>query len=256
LRRPDGTSTWVLGQAAEERDPEDRLVGFVGTVTDISERKRLEEQKTLLLRELDHRVKNVMATVSSIARLTNRLETDPQAAFDAFQKRIQALAQTHTLLTQANWSGAPLTDVLRAELLPFGKRRIELKGPDVLLSSRAAIAFSLVLHELATNAAKYGALSSPEGRVAVHWTVLDQWLRLTWQEDGGPPVKPPDRKGFGSVLIPRSMEQDLGGKVIVEFKPEGVLCVLEMPLSNVAGESSGALREETVASNKAGANTK
>jgi PAS domain S-box-containing protein len=233
-RRPDGSETWVLGQAAEEYDASGRLIGFVCTDTDITERKKTEEMNKLLMQELNHRVKNVIATVSSIARLTLRLDVDPKAALDAFQGRLRALANTHTLLSQGRWAGAPLAEVLRVELSPFGKSRYALEGPAVLLTPRAATTFSLVIHELATNAAKYGALSLPTGRVTVAWSTDARpkpKLRLMWQESGGPTVRPPARTGFGSMLITQSLEHEIGGVSTLAFGADGLTCTIEVPLA-------------------------
>jgi two-component sensor histidine kinase len=199
--------------------------------SDVTDRVLAERQQKLLVDELNHRVKNTLATVQAIARQTARATPEPAAFRDAFEARLLALSKTHNLLTDAGWMSAALADVLRAELEPFGEGRFRLDGRAVALSSAEAVALGLVFHELATNAAKYGAFSRPEGRLEVSWRVKDARLTLTWREFGGPTVVTPDRKGFGSRLIERSLEGQLGGGAHLDFAPAGLICRIELPLA-------------------------
>jgi len=197
---------------------------------DVTDRVRAEWQQKLLVDELNHRVKNSLATVQAIAHQTLRTTGTPEAFREAFEARLLALSATHDLLTAANWRAAALRDVLLVELRPFGADRYAADGPGVDLSPSEAVAFGLVFHELATNAAKYGALSAPGGRVDVSWTHDGGRLALTWTESGGPAVSPPTRRGFGSRLIERSLQGQLGGEAHLEFAPGGLVCRLGLPL--------------------------
>jgi PAS domain S-box-containing protein len=243
-----GTGVSVLLQRTPGAKPEERFVDFVyqpirdvnGTVTgifvegsDVTDRIRAQQQQRLLLDELNHRVKNTLANVQSIAAQTLRTTPEPEAFRRAFEARLMALSATHNLLTASTWTGADLEDVLLIELQPHGNDHYRLSGPAVQLSAQEALTFGLVFHELATNAAKYGALSHPDGCVKVTWEVLPgprPRLSLEWRESGGPTVLPPSRRGFGSRLIERSVRTDLDGKAEVEFEPKGLVCRLEIGL--------------------------
>ncbi|WP_296596107.1 PAS domain-containing protein [Phenylobacterium sp.] len=198
--------------------------------SDVTDRVLAERQQKLLVDELNHRVKNTLATVQAIASQTMRTTADPKAFREAFESRLLALSATHDLLTAANWRAADLCDVLLVELRPFGESRYSTHGPDVDLNPAEAVALGLVFHELATNAAKYGALSNADGRVDVAWTREDGRLELTWTESGGPNVTPPTRRGFGSRLIEKSLEGQLAGKARLDFAPGGLVCRVGMPL--------------------------
>jgi two-component sensor histidine kinase len=203
---------------------------------DITERKRAEERQELLLNELNHRVKNTLATVQSLARQSLRGAASPDLASQTLEARLMALSQTHNLLTQRHWQGAALGDVLAAELAPYmegARPRVRLQGPPVNLPPQAALALGMTFHELATNAAKYGALSMPEGEVAITWEAdrgESPRVRLCWVESGGPPVEEPTRRGFGSRLIERGVRNELGGVLRLEFRREGLRCEIELPL--------------------------
>lgn len=201
---------------------------------EIAARLEAEDQQKLLLDELNHRVKNTLATVQSVAAQTLRRTERVEDARATFEARLVALSQAHDLLTRDNWRGASLRDLLAAELAPHGgaaEHRVLAAGPDVWLAPNTAVAMGMAFHELATNAAKYGALSNASGRVVVIWTGDDQSsLELVWREEGGPPVTPPTRKGFGSRLILSGLAHQLGGNVILEFPPDGVQCVMHIPL--------------------------
>lgn len=241
-----GQSIPVRLRRTEAGPLEERFVDFVfqpivapdGTVSgvfvegsDVTARVHAERQQKLLVDELNHRVKNSLATVQAIAQQTLRTASDPASFQVAFESRLMALSQTHDLLTATNWRGAALRDVLLAELGPFGASRYGLEGPAVDLTPSEALAFGLVAHELATNAAKYGALSTEGGTVSVSWTVADAQLSLAWIERGGPRVDLPYRRGFGSRLIERSLQGPLAGEAHLEFIPDGLVCRIALPLA-------------------------
>lgn len=211
--------------------PDGEISGVFVEGSDVTDRVLAERQQKLLVDELNHRVKNSLATVQAIAQQTLRTAANPAAFKEAFESRLLALSQTHDLLTATNWRGAALRDVLLVELGPFGSNQYELDGPDVDLTPAEALAFGLVAHELATNAAKYGALSGGEGCVSVTWRVEDGGLSLTWRERGGPAVETPARRGFGSRLIERSLQGPLAGEARLDFAPAGLVCRITLPLA-------------------------
>lgn len=210
--------------------PEGQAWGVFVEGNDVTDRVFAQEQQKLLIDELNHRVKNTLATVQAIADQTLRTTADPASFRSAFESRLMALSATHDLLTAEGWRSAGLRDVLLGEMRPYGVERYSLDGPEVPLAPSQAVALGLLIHELTTNAAKYGALSTAAGRVAVRWTVEGGVLALTWTETGGPPVSPPTRQGFGSRLIERSLEGALGGKAKLDYRPEGLACSVRLPL--------------------------
>ncbi len=206
---------------------------------DITDRKSAEEHRELLINELNHRVKNTLTMVQSIAAQTFK-GADAGARAD-FEQRLLTLSNVHSLLTDESWDGAELHAVIRASLRPHlvgGRDRIAFEGPDFRLRSKSALALSMALHELGTNALKYGALSVEPGRVALHWTTNDGRFRLRWQEDGGPTVAPPGRTGFGSRMIERGLSAEFEGKVSLDYRPAGVVCTIDAPLDVVRDESA------------------
>jgi two-component sensor histidine kinase/PAS domain-containing protein len=236
---PDGSEHW-LRVGGRTRIGPDGLLSLVGFSQNVTERRLADERQALLLHELNHRVKNTLATVQSVASLTRRsAERGDPGAWDAFLGRLQGLAKTHDLLTAAHWKGALLEDVLRSELDPYQdpmRQRIRLRGPDIDLQPSAVLALSLAIHELATNATKYGSLSVAEGRISVMWAITGgttPLLLVEWLESGGPPVKPPERQGFGTKLIQRGLAQQLGGEIKLDFAPAGVRCVITFPVQSV-----------------------
>lgn len=202
------------------------------------ERSRREavHRQALLINELNHRVKNSLATVQSMAAQTFREGQNSAEARALFNSRLAALARAHDVLTNQSWEGAELADVVERALEPFqsATSRFVIEGSDVRLSPKQALALSMALHELATNAAKYGALSNGDGRVRIAWSIAPRdgpsEMRLTWTEEGGPLVSPPSRKGFGSRLIERSLAHDLGGEASIEYRPEGVVSIIRSPI--------------------------
>jgi PAS domain S-box-containing protein len=205
---------------------------FVGIGVDITERKRAEERQGLLLAELSHRVKNTLAVVLGIASRTLAGDRSLPEARDTLAKRLGALAKTHELLTAAGWRGVSLRALAEAELRPYGPRAA-IAGEDLTLGPKAAQTFALVLHELATNAAKHGALSAPEGRIEIGWEAADGRFRLRWRERDGPSVRPPERQGFGRTLLERGVAYELGGEVTLDFRPAGLVCEARLSLAQV-----------------------
>ena len=214
-----------------------RPVGASAVARDITEQKRAQEQQLLLLRELDHRVKNVLASVRALAVLTLRDTPDAKQFRDAFEGRLDALARTHALLTGNKWQAASLRALAQEVLAPYREAagdRLVIAGPECSLTPEIASTLGLALYELATNAGKHGALSQPSGRVEIGWAVeaavATPRLRVIWQERGGPPVLPPARRGFGSKMIERTLASQLGGAVQLRFLRQGVRCVMQIPL--------------------------
>jgi PAS domain S-box-containing protein len=233
IRREDGEVRHIEGSGRAIYDGDGRPRRLVGVNIDVTARKRAEEDQRILIGELNHRVKNTLAIVNSIAAQSLRDAADPADARMAFIARIGALAEAHDVLTRRSWSGAELGEiaaaVLRPHLLAEGER-ISLGGPSVALSPPSAVALSMVLHELATNAAKYGALSTSRGAVDVAWEIDESGgrpaLTLRWREHGGPRVAPPARQGFGSRYIERGWAASGDTEVGIDYRPEGLVCTL------------------------------
>ena len=234
---PDGAPRWVQvrGRVVE---PGTGSLRLVGVSQDVTERKTAEQQRELLLNELNHRVKNTLATVQSIAAQTARGASSLEEFRKAFEARLLAISKTHNLLTESEWQGAELHDILSDEAAAYrngdGKARVRLEGEPVMLPAKTALVAGMVFHEMLTNAAKYGALSRPAGRVEVGWRVDRRAnggeVHLNWVERGGPPVEPRKTRGFGSRLIERGLEQEAGGRVKFEFAPDGLRCEMCIPL--------------------------
>jgi PAS domain S-box-containing protein len=214
-------------------------IRVIATVADIGERKRTEAQRELLLAELNHRVKNTLAVVQGLAYQTFR-KTDAVVR-RGFEGRLQALATAHDLLTRSHWESTSLDQLVNDTLKPAGanRTRIETAGPAIRLNPHAALTVALALHELFTNTLKYGALSNEDGRVQLTWRHLDceGKLRINWREEGGPPVVRPKHRGFGSLLLERTLAKDLDGRVELAFEPSGVVCVIEMPIADAGGHA-------------------
>ncbi|OYX05642.1 MAG: histidine kinase [Caulobacter vibrioides] len=210
-------------------DPEGTASGIFVEGVDITEQVHADERQRLLLDELNHRVKNTLATVQAIAQQTLRGASDPEAFAAAFESRLLALSQTHNALTDSHWAGAGLRQILLQELAPYGAERVAMNGPDVHLPARVALSLGMVFHELATNAAKYGALAQA-GKLVLTWSVQNDALRFDWRETGGPPVATPERRGFGSRLIERSIAGELRGRVEADYAPGGLVVRFETPL--------------------------
>ena len=231
FRFTDGSAVAALAQASPLRDPSGKVIGGVCAALDISDRKRIENHRILLLNELNHRVKNTLAIVQAIADQSFRGSATDAAARSMFEGRLMALSRIHDVLTDESWEGANLSEIVAQAISPHqggSAGRFEISGPPMRLSAKMALSISMALHELATNAAKYGALSDDKGHVRIAWTAVrdaDFWkLRLEWLETDGPTVVAPRHKGFGSRLIERGLAQELGGKASIEYRPTGVWC--------------------------------
>jgi PAS domain S-box-containing protein len=237
IQHENGNWIEILDRGAILRDEGGRTTRIIGTVTDITQRKQAEERQNLLLAELDHRVKNMLAVVQSVVMQTRTSAQSLDGFTVALEGRLHAMARTHSLLTQSRWEGARLDAIIGEELLPYcGNRdRVAIAGADLMLCPKAAMALSLAIHELATNAAKYGSLSKPAGRVQVVWTVEDGCVRLVWSESDGPPVRPPSRRGFGIQAIEKILGYEVAGEARVEFEPSGLVCRIAMPVRQLAG---------------------
>lgn len=222
-------------------DAEGRFLGYRGTGTDVTERVRAAAQRELMMGELDHRVKNMLAVVKAIVEQTARNASSLEAFREDLDGRLRALADTHDLLRGARWQGASLNGLVARALSPHlgpeNRVRIE-EGPEVLLPPSAVSAFAMALHELATNAVKHGALSRPEGRIDVSWRLADGELIFLWRERGGPRVEPPRRKGFGRQVVEQGLAYELQARVRVEFPPEGLTCEISVALPR-AGRADG-----------------
>jgi PAS domain S-box-containing protein len=231
--RPDGEVRWCVGTAAATLDGSDRVVRVSGVTVDITERKRAEERQNLLAREVDHRAKNALALAQSIVRLTRA--DDVKTYINAVEGRINALARVHTILSLSSWQGAEISKLIEEELAPYSLGgQIRLSGPEVQLTPATAQTLALALHELFTNSAKYGALSTRSGRLAISWEANGEMLALTWEESGGPLVRQPKARGFGTKSLLASVESQLGGQAQFDWRAEGLLCRLEVPLTRTA----------------------
>jgi two-component sensor histidine kinase/PAS domain-containing protein len=227
VRQLDGSWRWLSAWGLVEFEgdgPERKPVAIAGASRDLTELKRAEEQQRLLLNELNHRVKNTLATIQAITAQTLRAARDLPSARVAVAHRIHAMGQAHDLLTLRAWTGANLTDVVERAVDAFTPTQVKMSGIAIDVSPKHALALSLALHELATNATKYGALSRPEGRVSVQWGVQEGMLHLGWEESGGPPVAPPTQKGFGSRLLEDLLIRDLGGYTKLNYDAAGLRC--------------------------------
>lgn len=239
---PDGTTLWLRGHGRVlARTPDGKAHRLVSIVADVTERKAAEDHAQFLMHELSHRSKNLLAVIQSISRRTARTAATMEEFESRFGRRLQGLAASHDVLVRNSWLGAPLADLMRQQLTPFTDlqgARIEITGPDIVVTAEATQAIGLAIHELATNAMKYGALSDPAGRVSISWTFDDappasRELRLTWVEQGGPTVSPPTRTGFGNLVTGEMIERSLNAKVTVAFCPHGLEWSLAMPATNL-----------------------
>ena len=236
--RSAATGRWLLGRGrVREWDGEGRPLMFLGITLDITEGQIASERMRLLLRELNHRVKNTLAMLQSLARQTLRQTSDPASFMEAFAGRLHSISEAHALLSDHEWGSIRLTSLLHAQVRPYAddfSAQVEIHKDEVQLGPDQAIGLGLVLHELATNAHKYGALSAPEGRLVITARVVQEddqkVLIMTWHEAGGPAVTPPDRHGFGIVLIERSLDKVLGSSVHLEFLPSGLTALVRLPL--------------------------
>jgi PAS domain S-box-containing protein len=236
FKRPDGREVWLQEASKAEFDTTGRNVRLKGLTLDITERKRAEEHQNLLVAELDHRVKNVLARVAVVAMYTRESSNSMDEFVNALDGRIQSMADAHALLSQSRWHGAGLADLVRRQLAPYtSSANTQINGPDITLTATATQAVAMVLQELITNALKYGALSTSGGLVSVSWDRQASGdsmarLALAWRETGGPITVTPTRSGYGTSLIRELIPHELGGTVDLVFASDGVRCDIEIPL--------------------------
>jgi PAS domain S-box-containing protein len=242
LIRRDGAVLWVSVRSSPVRSASGQLLYLVRVVQDITERKRAERRQKLLIDELNHRVKNTLATVQSLAAQSARGGPSPSDFRERFEGRLIALSKAHDQLTMHHWENAELREMLSGSLAPYAStapNRIVLRGEDLELRPRAVLTLAMAFHELTTNAAKYGSLSVPNGRVEITWAPYEDggrtWLRITWTEEGGPPVAVPQRRGFGSRLIENGVAAELGGTARLAYDAAGVRCDMIIPLQTATG---------------------
>jgi PAS domain S-box-containing protein len=235
--RVAATGRWLTGRGrVYQRDGAGKPLIVMGINIDVTEARESAEQTRLLLRELNHRVKNTLAMIQSLARQTLRQKPDPQQFIDSFSGRLRTLSEAHALLSDRDWSGIGLVELVRSQVAPYlltSSGLFAMDGDDVTLPPDHALGLGLVLHELASNASKFGALSSPQGRVTVNWTIHPgpvRRLELLWEERHGPTVTTPKEAGFGTRLIERSLDKVLDSSVVLSFPPEGVEARIDMPI--------------------------
>ena len=237
VRQHNGQVRWLRGRGVVIEDSQGNATRMVGVNVDITERKLADEKQAMLLAELNHRVKNSLAVLEAIANRTMQGGTSPEAFVQAFSGRLRALAEAHTLLSQTEWQGPDIRQLIEIQVRPYGggsMDRISCTGPEINLHPDLSLAIAFVLHELITNAAKHGSLSVPEGRLDIIWDRVQRngrdFLKLSWIEKGGPLVEEPKRKGFGSKLIDESLEFSFNGEVTRHFEPGGMTAQIIVPL--------------------------
>ena len=245
--RADGELRWCIGTAGATYDEAGRLLRLSGVAADITDRKRIEEHQALLAREVDHRAKNSLAVVQSIVRLT-RADTI-KAYMTSVEGRIQALSKVHSLLAHSRWEGADLHTLVHEELTPYqmgGAEHIAISGPRLQVTPPVAQTLALALHELATNAAKYGALSVEGGRVHLCWEINPAGLDMTWSETCGPPTTAPQRGGLGLQMITSGVRSQMGGQANFDWRPKGLICTLTLPCAEGRELARASLRQMPV----------
>jgi PAS domain S-box-containing protein len=236
VRRRDGQVRWVEAHGLAYfagAAPERRAVSFGGTVQDITERKEREEKEQLLMREINHRAKNMLSVVDSIAHQT--ATRNPEDFIERFSERVQSLSANQDLLVRNAWNGVEIEDLVRAQLAHFADligSRIGVRGPKLRFTAASAQAIGLALHELATNAGKYGALSADKGRVDISWGIVGDTFTMGWTEREGPPVSAPQRRGFGTIVMKTMAERSVDGRVGLDYATSGVTWRLTCPASN------------------------
>jgi PAS domain S-box-containing protein len=238
-RRKDGSEFWAAIFVSPVHDENGDIVQHFASFVDLTKHKEEQAQSRILIQELNHRVKNTLATVQSIVWQALRAESDPKVIRESIESRLFALSRLHDLLTRENWKSAGLLDVLRDALRPFGvagdrAERIVIKGVNVRFPPQATLALGIALNELATNATKYGALSNEARSILIEskigQTPDGSELTLRWRENNGPPVTPPSHQGFGSRVIERGLAHELQGSVHLDYRPGGLVCTMNIPL--------------------------
>lgn len=242
-RRKDGSQFWASVVIAPVRDEQGNTTQHFASFVDLSQHKEEQVHCKMLIDELNHRVKNTLSTVQSIVKQALRTATDPRVIRESIESRIFALSRSHDLLARENWRDAGLHDLIDAALEPFAVtdgrvERFTVSGNNVRLLPKASLALSIAFNELATNAFKYGAFSNDEGSISIAWTIepsaVGKRLILHWREQGGPPVTPPSRKGFGTQVIERGLAHELEGKVELDYRPAGLVCTIDVPAPRVS----------------------
>jgi PAS domain S-box-containing protein len=234
--RKDGTVRWVESHGLphfEGAGPRRQLVSLGGAIQDVTERKERDEKEHLLMREVNHRAKNMLSVVDAVARQT--AARNPEDFIERFSERLQALSANQDLLIRNEWRGVEINELVRAQLAHFASlmgSRIAVSGPKVRFTPASAQAVGLALHELATNAGKYGALSTVTGRLEISWAVDGDTFTMTWTEREGPPVSAPEQRGFGTVVMQAMAERSVGGKVDLDYAPSGLTWRLTCPAGN------------------------
>jgi PAS domain S-box-containing protein len=238
LKSREGTWRWFLSRAMPIRNDNGDIIRWFGTNTDITEIREAEERQKLLLDELNHRVKNTLTAVQSLARQSARGAKDVDSFMESFESRLLTLSRAHTLLANDVWQGAGLAELISNCLAPSVKdvSRVSISGPPVRLGPTAAVTFGMVVHELVTNAVKFGALSAPGGEIDIHWELdlgggSEPALGFTWRERGGPKITTVGDRGFGSRLIEDGLTRELSGEVELKFDEDGAVCSMRLPLS-------------------------
>ena len=237
-RRKDGSTFCATIFVNPVRDKSGKIYEHFISLVDTTRHERAREHAGMLIDELNHRVKNTLATVQSIVIQAVRNSSDPKIVRESIETRIAALSRSHDLLGREKWEGAGLRDLVRESLAPFSvteghAERFTIEGEKVRLSPKIALALGIAFNELATNAVKYGAFSNEAGTIAIEWVVEQRpngrWLSLHWREKDGPSVTPPTRKGFGSRVIEQGLAHELGGKAVLDYRPGGIVCTIEVP---------------------------
>ena len=237
-RRKDASVFWSAVLISPVWDESGDLVQHFASFVDLTDHKQEQARSRMLIDELNHRVKNTLATVQSIVWQALRNTSDPEVIRESIESRLFALSRSHDLLTRENWEGAGMLDLIKAALEPFGvangrSEHFVITGGNIRVSPKVALALGIAFHELATNAVKYGAFSDKAGSVLISWTIEPSpdgnRLLLRWQEKDGPPVTPPSRKGFGSRVIERGLPHELEGAVHLDYPPDGLVCTINFP---------------------------
>lgn len=238
-RRKDGSTFWAVLFISPVHDEDGKIVQYFASFVDVTRHKEEQTESRMLIDELNHRVKNTLATVQSIVWQASRTNSDPQVIREAIETRLFALSRSHDLLTRENWESAGLADVINDALEPFGTadgraERVTIRGENIRIPPKAALAFGIAFNELATNAVKYGAFSNATGSVDIEWKIEPgangRRLKLQWREKHGPTVAPPQRRGFGSRVIERGLAHELEGDVHLDYRKEGLVCTMDIPL--------------------------
>jgi two-component system CheB/CheR fusion protein len=245
-RRKDGALVDIMLTVSPIRNADGKIIGASKIAHDISERRRAEQRLQTVMRELSHRSKNLLSVIQAMAQQTARLSPSIESFLDRFTARLRGLSSSHDLLVNQDWRGAPLEELVQQQLLAFASGdgdRVKIQGPSVIVSPSAAQTIGLALHELATNASKYGALSRPDGRIVVQWKIEPAnevpRFRMSWRERGGPPVEAPEESGFGRVLIERLIAEKLDATVLLTFESEGVTWTLDAAAADVLATANG-----------------